>query len=84
MERLKALLAQGAEVSPANTLPPIFFALRSLNAPAVKVLLEAGACLDTPLVHPWLDHDDEGEIVVARAGTTARQFYARFEKDERA
>lgn len=84
MERLKGLLALGAELNPPSHVPPIFFALRALNAPAVEVLMAAGARLDLPLSVDWVEYDDEGESVIARAGTTARQFYVKFDREERA
>lgn len=83
-ERITALLAEGALAEPKGLIPPVFVALRRANAVAVEALVKAGASLDVALTDSWKDWDDDGEIVIAAAGTTARQFFARVNKEERA
>ncbi len=82
-KRVSELIAKGASLHPAEGIPPLFLAIHRLNAPVVQALLTAGASLDAPLTSDWTEFDDEGERVICPAGTSARAFFSRIEKQER-
>lgn len=81
-EWMKQLVDKGANLRPASDASPLHLAARGTNAHAVRALIAAGASVDDPLTVTWSELSDEGEELIAPAGTTVRTFYGDLYKKE--
>lgn len=81
-EWVKQLVDKGADLRPQTRIDPLHLAAHGTNAHAVRALLAAGASVDEPLAVTWSEPSDEGDELIAAAGTTVRQFFTDFYRRE--